>query len=158
MDMMSISAAASSLKAAADIAKTLGELKSLGDVQARVIELQSKILAAQSSALAAQSEQATLIQQLAEVEREVVRVKAWDQQKQRYKLVSPWPGGAFYALCAEHKEEEPAHWLCTSCYEGGRKSILNQFEGPRGFTKIVCPVCKSEAQSPWRGGIAPEYA
>lgn len=157
MDMGSIAAAATSLKAAADIAKALGELKSISDIQSKVIELQSKILAAQSSALSAQSEHMTMVQRVAELEKELALVKAWDRQKQRYKLTSPWSGCLVYALREDRKEADPPHWICTKCFEDGRKSIVNQVSDKNGWTMIVCPMCNSQMQSPWQGGIQPEY-
>lgn len=102
-DMALIQGAITSLNAAANIAKGFLQLRSIAEVQGKVIELQSAILAAQSSALAAQSDQATMIQRIGELEKEIARVKAWEETKQRYQLISPWPGAFLYALKEQSK-------------------------------------------------------
>lgn len=113
MDQAFDRAAATSLKAAADIAKTLGALKSISDVQGKLIELQSKILAAQSSALAAQSELAAMLQRVSELEKELTRIKAWEDQKDRYKLENAWDQNPalVYKLKSSSKPAETAHWI-----------------------------------------------
>ena len=158
MDMTLIQGTVSGLKLASDIAKSFLELKSLTDVQGKVIELQSAILSAQSSALAANSDQAAMVEQIRTLKEEIASVKAWETQKQRYKLANPWSGAVVYSLKESMANGEPAHWICTSCYENGRKSILNPIKSKDGDFLLVCPVCKSQIQSPWRNAAHPEYA
>lgn len=163
MDYGMIQGAVTSLKVAADIAVALGNIKTLSEVQAKAIELQQTILSAQSGALAAQSEQFTLLQQIRDLKEEVARAKAWDEQKQRYALVPTWQGAVTYALKRERSNSEPPHWICATCYEGGRKSILNDLtntpaKGPHTLV-LHCPVCKSQIPSEWSGGsIERKYA
>lgn len=157
MDMALIQGTITGLKTAADIAKSLMELKSISDVQAKVIELQSAILFAQSSALSANADQAAMVDEIRQLKEEVAHVKAWETQKQRYKLYSPWEGSVVYALRQSVSNSEPPHWICTSCYENGRKSILNQIKGKDGWNLVTCPVCKSQIQSPWRSASPLEY-
>lgn len=158
MDLSLIQGTISGLKVAGDIAKGLLELKSISDVQGKVIELQSTILSAQSSALSANADQSAMVEEIRQLKEEVARVKAWEAEKQRYKLHAPWEGSVVYALKKSMSDSEPPHWICTSCYENGRKSILNQLQGKDGWYIVTCPVCKSQVQSPWRGPSALEYA
>lgn len=165
MDYGMIQGAVTSLKVAADIAVALGNIKTLSEVQAKAIELQQVILSAQSSALTAQSEQFTLLQEIRDLKEEVASVKAWNEQKQRYALVSPWPGAVTYALKKESAGSEPAHWICTTCYENGRRSIVHDAmkypPAGRGRSKvgIECPVCHTHVESDWGGGaIERKYA
>jgi hypothetical protein len=158
MDMSLIQGTITGLKTASDIAKGFLELKSITDVQGKVIELQSAILSAQSSALAANSDQAAMVEQIRTLKEEIASVKAWETQKQRYKLANPWNGAVVYSLKESMANSEPAHWICTSCYETGRKSILNPIKSKDGDFLLVCPVCKSQIQSPWRNAAHPEYA
>jgi len=156
MDYEMLQGAISSLKVAGDIAVALNGLKTMSEVQAKAIELQQIILTVQSSALTAQSDQFTLLQTIRDLEAEVARVKAWDEEKQRYALVSPWGGAVTYALKKESSLSQPAHWICATCYENGRKAILNDFvEAPakgRHSVGLGCPVCKAHIPSPWAGG------
>lgn len=156
--MLLIQSTITGLKTASDIAKSLLELKSISDVQSKVIDLQSAILSAQSSALAANSDQAVMAEQIRTLKEEMVRVKAWETEKQHYTLVAPWTGGLAYALKESMKKSEPPHYICTRCYEDGRKSILNQKKDLGGWTLYLCPICKSEIPTYYRGGVAAEYA
>src|SRR6266849_4625470 len=98
VDMGSIAAALGGLRTAGEIAKALLQLKSDAERQAKVIELQSVILAAQSSAIAAQSDQFSMLEEVRKLKEDIAKVKAWESQKQRYKLVSPFTGVMVYAL------------------------------------------------------------
>jgi hypothetical protein len=147
-DMALIQSAITSLNTAANIAKGFLQLRTIAEMQGKVIELQSAILAAQSSALAAQSEQATLIQRISELEKEIARVKAWEGQKQRYKLHSPWEGATVYALKRSMCEGEPAHWICTHCYEDGRRSILQFGYKKEAGNAYRCPSCDAVVHHP----------
>jgi hypothetical protein len=151
MDITLIQSTITGLKLAGDIAKSFLELKSVSDVQGKVIELQSAILSAQSSALAANANETAMVEEIRTLKEELTRVKAWETQKNRYKLVEPWktdqswnPGSVAYALKESMKESEPPHLICTKCYEDGRKSILNPIKPPDGRTAYACPVCKSQ--------------
>jgi hypothetical protein len=148
----------SGLKLAGDIAKSFLELKSISDVQGKVIELQSAILSAQSSALSANADQMAMVEEIRTLKEEIARIRAWEAEKQRYKLDSPWDGAVAYALKKSMGNSEPPHWICTSCYENGRKSILNQIRDKDSWYTITCPVCKSQFQSPVRAPSSFEYA
>lgn len=89
VDIPSISAAITGLKTAAEIARAMKGIHDLADVQTKVIELQSAILDAQTSALVAQSDQFTMMQRLRELEAEVRQVRAWEETKHRYQLITP---------------------------------------------------------------------
>lgn len=159
MDMTLIQGTITGLKTAADIAKSLMELKSISDVQGKVIDLQSAILSAQSSALAANAAQSAMVDEISQLKEEVTRVKAWESQKQRYKLTSLWDGnGIVYALKESMSEGEPPHWICTKCYEEGKRMILNQTKDDNGFLFLVCPTCKSMVNTNLRGIGAAKYA
>jgi hypothetical protein len=158
MDLRLIQGTISGLKVAGDLAKGLLDLKSLADVQGRVIDLQSAILAAQSSALSANADQAAMAEEIRGLKEDLARAKDWEREKQRYKLISPWEGAVLYALREDQADSEPPHWICTSCYGEGRKSILNSKQKHPNNGVAVCPVCKSEVQSLWMNVPIPEYA
>lgn len=148
MDIPSISSAISGLRSVAEIAKAMKGLHDQADIQIKVIELQSAILDAQSSALAAQSEQLAMIQKIRDLEGEVARIKAWDETKQRYQLITPWAGCHVYALKETGKGTEPPHWVCPHCYEDGRKSILNDSDKHDRRIRLIikCPRCSFESE------------
>lgn len=156
MDLAMLQGAIGGLKTAADIAVGLSNLKTMAEVQGKAVELQQVILAAQSSALAAQSSQFELVQRIRDLEKEVAEAKAWNEQKQRYALVPVWEGAVAYALKRESSASEPPHWICTHCYEDGRRSILNDktlypTKGPHQLV-LECPRCKSQLVTGYSGG------
>ena len=147
VDIALIQNTISSLKLAGDIAKSFLELQSIAEVQGKVIDLQSTILAAQSSALAANAAQSVMIEEIRALKEEIAHIKAWENEKKRYQLYTPWNGVVVYALKKSMSNSEPPHWICTNCYEDGRKKILIQQKKGSGFIAFVCPRCKAEFQS-----------
>ena len=158
MDMTLIQGTISGLKLAGDIAKGILELKSLTDVQGKVIELQSAILSAQSSALSANSDQAAMVEDIRALKKEIADVKAWESQKQRYKLVSPLTGVSAYAIQKSMSNGEAAHYLCANCFQNGKKSFLAQTGNKEGWVALVCSACKFTAQTRYRALSGPKYA
>lgn len=158
MDMTLIQGTISGLKTAADIAKSLMELKSISDVQAKVIELQSAILSAQSSALSANADQAAMVDEIRTLKKEIADVKAWESQKQRYQLTTFGENGAVvYALKESMSVSEPPHWICTKCYEEGKRMILQPRNNKEGFVFLACPSCNSEIHTRNRGVSPASY-
>jgi hypothetical protein len=100
-----------------DIAKGLQNIHDTAARDRAVIDLQREILAAQA-------DQSTLIETVGKLEKEVAALKAWDADKQRYKLTELKTGVLAYALRDGMENGEPPHHLCTSCYQSGLKSIL----------------------------------
>jgi hypothetical protein len=156
MDMSLIQGTTSGLKIAGDIAKSFLELKSISDVQGKVIELQSAILSAQGSALSANADQAAMVEEIRTLKEEISRVKAWETKKQRYKLHTPWPGAVVYALKESMSQGEPPHWICTQCYENGRASILNYQTSSSGAGGYFCP-CGLKVHSAYHGSVECQY-
>jgi rubrerythrin len=141
MDIGSITSAINSLKVAKDIAQALLELKSLGDVQAKVIDLQAQILSAQSSALDAQSEQFELRKRIAEIEKQLSELQVLAAERQRYELKVVAPERYAYVLKAEHRGAEPEHWLCANCFDRGEKSIMQLGPHSQYGKQYQCPRC-----------------
>lgn len=160
MDITLIQNTISGLKLAGDIAKSFLDLKSISEIQGKVIELQSAILSAQSSALSANAAQTAMVEQIRTLKEEIARIKAWESEKKRYSLTSPWNGAVVYALKKSMSNSEPPHWICTNCYEDGRKSILNQFHKPSAFIEFICPECKATIQphNRYRQGFHVDFA
>lgn len=158
VDMALLQGTIASLRMAGDIAKGFLDLKTFNEVGGKVAELQSAILAAQGSAMEANAAQFAMIEEIRALKAEMASIKAWDAEKSRYKLQSVATGGVAYVLKESMSNSEPPHYICTSCYENGRKSILNQIANATGFTSYTCPVCKSQMPTGYRGQSTPIYA
>jgi hypothetical protein len=158
MELASISAAVTSLKAAGEIVKGMISLKTTTEVQAKAIELNQEIISAQHAIFQAHSAQSALIVKIADLEKQIAQMRQWEEQKQRYKLANPWRGPALaYGVRKSCKDSEIAHWICTKCYDEGRRSILNPAHGNGGFILMVCPTCKAQLQTGFRGIGPAEY-
>lgn len=159
VDMTLIQGAVTGLKTASDIAKSFLQLKSLTDVQGKVIELQSAIMSAQSSALAAQSDQFAMLEQIRALKEEIAQVKAWETEKQRYQMANPLTGGIVYALKHSMCNGQPAHYICANCYENGKRSILQDGrEKDKLATFLFCPACKTQSPTGYNAFPSRKYA
>ena len=157
-----IIAATNSLRAAGQIAKGLIDLKSTTEVQAKAIELNGLILDAQGELLAANAAQAALVEEVRELKSEIARMKDLETQKQRYKLAAPFPGCMVYALQKSMSGGETPHYVCASCYQKGKPSILQGKEHGAAFAGIAnatyyCPICTAEAATRWSNIQPPQY-
>lgn len=158
-DVASIGAALTGLKTAADIAKTMIDMKSHAETQGKVIELQSVILAAQSSALDAQAAQSTLLEEIRNLKEQVARVKDWETQKKRYELheLETTKGVFVYRLKQDVQPPEPMHQICANCYENGQKSLLQQEVRYPGIAYVlVCLNCGADVYQ--HGHWQPEHS
>lgn len=140
-----IQGAVTALKGAGDIAQGLSKLNTMAEVQAKAIELQQIILSAQSYALTAQAEHFSLLEKIRQLEKELTDIKAWESEKQRYELKELKSGVFAYALKEQTNPSEPAHNICASCYEHGKKSVLQSISMAVGRTVyLVCHGCNSQ--------------
>ena len=156
-------AAANGIKVAGRVVAGMINVKSTSEVQAKAIELNQLILAAQSDLLAANLTQTTLVEQVCDLEDQIARMKAWEAQKKRYELAAPFPGCMVYALKRSMANGQTPHYLCTSCYQKGQPSILQDKEGrhhPKEgpiMCSYYCSHCGSQAFTQWLDVSAPEY-
>lgn len=149
-----------SLSAAVKLLQSLKDTAGAAKVKPQLIELYDIILAGQSIAFEDNLAKRSLFDRIRELEEELTRAKAWEEQKTRYKLVSPWEDAVavVYALKASCKDSEPAHWICTKCYDDGRRTILQPREDKNGYALLSCPTCKSEIHSGYRSIAPATYA
>ena len=162
MDAGSIAGAISSLKSALDIVKSFYSLQSQSDISTATGELNQTLLETQNLVFAAYATQASLINRVSELERQIADMKHWDAEKQRYKLAAPFPGCMVFAVQKSMCNGEPAHYLCATCYNKGEASILQCRQGRntkdgREHSSFFCHVCKSEAFTQWMNVVAPKY-
>jgi hypothetical protein len=159
VDLVAIQAAIGSLKAATDISRSLLQMKTMADVQGKVIELQSALLDAQNGALAATAAQFELLERIRALEAQLKEKGDWEAQRVRYLLVSPWRGPAqAYALKRDVAEGEKPHLVCANCFHSSRRVILNPVSDKGGFVQMVCPACKATMDTGYRGIGGPKYA
>jgi len=152
-----ISAGLSSLKAATDIVKGLNAAATQAAVNDVKLTLQDHIFEAREALSAAQDAQAASLQRIRDLEQEIVRLKDWEREKQRYSLKAVAIGAFAYTPKPGMENGEPPHWLCANCFNQRQKSFL-QFKGQdrtasggRGETSTyACDACKASFKVSYR--------
>jgi hypothetical protein len=137
------------------IIKTLGSVAQavtklvniIKDTEARqvAIELQGVILSLQNELLSMQSEHNELLKTKNELEKELMNFKDWEKTKSQYELKELIPGMFVYSYKKSDGASEPPHWLCTNCYNDGKKSILQLSTSSFHY---FCPKCKTAFTHP----------
>lgn len=153
-----IGAGLSSLKAAKDILQAMNGMQTAAAVNDIKLTLQGHILEAQEGLFRAQEAQTTAARRIAELEEEVLSLKDWSGEKQRYQLVDVGRGAVTYMVKLGAENDEPPHWLCASCFNQGRKSFMqnkgngvgNRTAAERGLDKtFACDMCMSSFKVAW---------
>lgn len=155
-DMSSIGVVASSLNTAVNIAKAMLDIRDATLIQGKVFELQRAILEAQQSVFAANDERSTLIERIRTLEAEIARLETWAREKERYQLTEVCSGVVAYTLKPEAQGAEALHWLCPTCYQRGKKAILQAQEMAGSNRVWKCFECGTELRV-WRS-VTPSKA
>ena len=133
--ILEIKAGYDGAKAAFDIAKGFGSLKTEAAVNGALIDIQRYVVEAQQGLSAS-------LTKIDELEKEIVRLEDWSANKERYELADTGQGSLAYRLKEGVEPPEPSHWICPQCYEDGKKSILKQEMLPVGRADtLVCHRC-----------------
>ncbi|MCS6625333.1 hypothetical protein N0B44_20685 [Roseibacterium beibuensis] len=135
-DPITVMSSLGAIKAALDITKTLSDARDSTKLLAVKLELQGLLLEALET-------QSALAGQKRELEEQVRQFETWDREKERYKLEKIGRGSFAYTLKAEAQGAEPPHMICPTCYQHGRKSILQAGDLIVGQRSHGCPVCKT---------------
>lgn len=74
---------------------------------------------------------------LLELKRKAEQAERFEREAGKYALSKTDMGAFVYALKPEHAGTEPAHELCTTCFEQHIKSVLQ----PTNFNTLGCAKC-----------------
>lgn len=136
-----IAAIPSLAKAGADIASTSDEKQR----NAQLIEFQRVVIQLQTNLASIQIQNASLLRDKNNLEQQIMQLKNWDAESQKYELREISAG--IFARVQQHSPATPlksAHKFCAKCFEEQQKSIL-QFQAVEVGRKrsLVCQRCKS---------------
>ena len=158
MEIATIASAISALKGASDLARGLIGSKVDAAVQAKVIELNQLILEAQDQVYASRERLYDAEHQIRLLKDQIAELNSWEGKSECYTLVYPWGNAAsVYSLNESHAKGESPHYLCTSCFDRKQKSILQEKKDTKGFCSMVCPICKAEISTGYRGIGSAQY-
>lgn len=131
----------SPLNAAGQGIEKLIETRDLVKFGDELRKLYADILSAQRGAMTAQANEAALLEQVSELKKRVTDLEAWEREKQRYQLVALAPNVIAYSVKESARGAEPAHLICANCYNGGKKSYLNQTTQTSRLDQYKCNGC-----------------
>lgn len=141
MDIKSVSAIFSSITGAI---QEIWKFKLDRAVEAQIRSLSQLVMTAQTAMFTQQETIATLQRKNDDLEREVLRLTEWGEDKKNYHLYEPIPGTLVRRYRPDEGENQgvthrvdPPHDLCPRCFDKNEKSILQGFEyqGHRVFSK-----------------------
>ena len=73
------------------------------------------------------------------------RLEAWQAEKEKYELKEVGKGVFAFKLKDVSRGNEPSHYLCVGCLEGGKKSILQDTKVEKYSTRVHrCHLCSAE--------------
>ncbi|HRZ07807.1 MAG TPA: hypothetical protein P5102_17010 [Candidatus Competibacteraceae bacterium] len=152
------SAALAAYNHASNIIKSLFELKISTAIVEQLNVLNKEIFAIHSSNLELQQQLSAAHTEIANLKKEIISFEQWDNQKNRYKLYSPWNGAIVYAITEANSNGEPAHWLCAKCFDERKRAFLNHRRNKdSGYEEFFC-YCGYVVTSEHRGHRNVEYA
>ena len=103
----------------------------------KLSEVTATILA---SSLKMMEHESGLREKARKFEEDLEKLKNWELEKERYELKKIEVDGVVYALKPSFAESEAEHNLCTTCFEGRKKRIL-QTRFLRGSAEWYCSDC-----------------
>lgn len=112
------------IKGGLDIAQGIQSLKNEAAISQAVIDIQRSLLEAQRGLNEAETRHAADLARIRELEQEIMSLKDWAAESERYEPVDIYLGTIAYMPKLGVKGGEPAHWLCPNCFQQGRKSFL----------------------------------
>jgi cell division protein FtsB len=141
LELMAIGQGLNALKATSDIVKAMVGLRDQAQILENTIKLTTQITSIQNALFNAQQEQAALVKQIDGLNSKIASMEKWEAEKNRYQLKKLPPGVYVYSLKPDAAGEEEAHYICQTCYQRGKKSILNKDEDWNGTYNLMCNEC-----------------
>lgn len=132
-----------SLNALTEYVKSMRELKEGAGIAAATSNLMGMLFDAQRQALQLQTEHSALLREKEDLEKCLMRMREFEEEKQRYGLQEIAPGTFAYAVKPGHQGSDPPHNLCPTCYQQGVKSILQGIDPANGRKRWHCHRCNS---------------
>lgn len=144
-----INGALGAVKGIADIASGISSLNTEAAKNDAVIGIQRHLLETQKGLMEAENRHLSDTMRIKELEQEILRLSDWSKEKLRYELVAVRGGAFAYMFKQGMNDDAPPHWLCTNCFEQGRKSILQHkatTSAGHANEAFGCDICKGGFQ------------
>ena len=128
MDLTGFSKIVENVKTAISTVKQVVDLRNDYELHKATHQLLTTLDGVRNQLTSLQSEYATMQRSKDDMEKKLVELIQWKEDKARYELAKLPSGTLVYRLKTEYQDVEPAHDLCPRCYNKNVKSVL-QFGG-----------------------------
>lgn len=136
-------AAFTSLKTAADIAKTLLALRDAAQFNSQLADLLSAVVDARLQTVAIQESHTSITSRVKELEDEIKRLKSWSEEAEKYEVLEVASGLFAYVSKDNVQTMQSAQKLCSNCFHKYIKSFLQQASEDHRTRSLSCHGCKS---------------
>ncbi|EES0090870.1 hypothetical protein AAC941_000044 [Escherichia coli] len=140
--------AGGALKGAVDLAKEVNALQVDYNVKSKTIDLLDKLIDARTGQFALTELLNEAKQRIVELESLLEKKQDWDSEKMNYEMYHPITNTVVYVLKPTDDPEFKPHYLCTTCYESGMKSILQYHTSNAAYKILKCHKCSAEYKFP----------
>ena len=148
MPITEIVAAVSSLKTAINLVKDMKQTVDNVKLKETISPLFDTIIDLQSHILSINTEYQTILEDRNRIRQEIVDLKNWENEKEKYKLFEPGKGVFVYIPKDFQQSGEPEYYLCANCFQNKNIKSMLQKKGIAGFERFkhYCPSCQNEYQ------------
>lgn len=139
-----VSGAGGMIKSTVEAVKDIQSLHVDYSVKEKTFDLLTKLMDIQSLLISAK-------ERIIELEDEKKQKEDWELESSKYELISPTPGSFIYRIKEAEKGDKPTIYLCPTCYNNKKKSMLHfqKLVAPMsGIAVILCHECKATYQIP----------
>ena len=137
LDMTSIGAAFSAIKATKEIIQGVLEAKVDVDAKAKIIDALTKVGEIQDNLFMLREELSSLQDRNSRLSGENEKLNQWNAKTDNYELTETEGGAVVYRF-----KGTPSHYICPSCYNKAEIQILQDNRTMSG--KYRCTACKAE--------------
>jgi hypothetical protein len=141
-----ISAALSTIKALADLSKTLRNATQDEAVRSSVFDIQNDLLSVQAKLFEANARFEEQSAENAALKEKLASIRRCDETKARHEIVELYPGRYAYKLRSPTGSLEKNLRYCATCFDSGKLSLLQERGNLVGVYE--CPVCKYQLAPP----------
>jgi hypothetical protein len=121
------------------ITDILKEIPLSAVLKERLTEAEAKMAALEKENAVLKAENQNLRVDLQKAQEEIRTLKDWEQVRSQYFLLDVGDGTFVYSFVGK-----PPHWICTHCFEDGKKSVL---QTGKLINRYVCPRCHVELRA-----------
>lgn len=130
------------IKMSAEALKAAFEFNNQVEINLKYSEFIEKINNLHSAILDLNEQKSKLIQEKAEIEKKLMKLENWEQEKSKYILYEIDSEVFVYAYKKSENNIDPMHYCCKKCMNEGKKSVLDlSSEHSDGSKHYFCQSC-----------------